>query len=72
MLHWESGNLEHSPGSVPDLYVMLGGLLLSGLGAENISTTIQIFQGTVLRNESELNSGLQIRSLVNWSLMGLT
>lgn len=64
MLHWESGNLEHRPGSAPDLHVTLDESFLSGLGAENTFTTIQIFQGTALRNGSGLNSGLHTRSLV--------
>lgn len=45
MLYWESGNLKHSYGSVPDLHVMLDGLLLSRLDAENISTIIQACSG---------------------------
>ena len=40
MLDCESGNLERTPGSIPDLCVMLDGTLLSRFGTENISTTI--------------------------------
>lgn len=56
ILYWESGNLKHSPGSVPNVHVMLDGLLLSGLGAEHFYHHPDL-HGTVLKNESGVNSG---------------